>query len=632
MELEKIDFDLRTTVEEVASLQAKRAQDKGLELACLIHPDLKVNLRGDPARLRQVLFNLVGNAIKFTSQGEILIRLEPAGETETQVTVQFAVQDTGIGIPQERQKAIFERFTQADGSTTRKYGGTGLGLTISKQLVEAMGGQIGVESTVGVGSIFSFTVTFEKQAGEAQAVSPQILEPVELKGLRLLGVDDNATNRMILTRMTGAFGCRIDTVGRGDQALEMLQNSFRDGDPYRVVLLDLQMPDMDGEQLTRTIKGDPLVREVKIIILTSVGQRGDAERLEALGVAGYLIKPIKQQMLREALIAVVSWKEDGWPRLVTRHMLSDQKRQGLRLLLAEDNPINQRLAVILLQKAGFSVDAVETGTQAVEQVQKKHYHAVLMDVQMPEMDGFEATTRIRQLEGSTGHIPIIAMTADALKGDRERCLDAGMDDYVSKPLDPPTLMMIIDNWTQEGGIHSVRTVITPPGEIQDYSDRPSTSSFIDADLAAGAGLFGEQAQEAATRVPPSAHKLTSAAAETGLPVDIRSAMVRFGGDDAFFLEMVHKFTDSLPNRLAEIKAAVESGDANNLSRHAHNLKGVSANFSAEPLVRLAEELETYGRQEDMAGVPALFSALQAECERVRQFCADIEFKMKSLDH
>ncbi|HEY5156957.1 MAG TPA: response regulator [Anaerolineales bacterium] len=632
VELEKIDFDLRTTVEDVASMLANRAQDKGLELACLIHPDLKVNLRGDPARLRQILINLVGNAIKFTNQGEILIRAEPATETETQVTIQFAVQDTGIGIPQERQKAIFERFTQADGSTTRKYGGTGLGLTISKQLVEAMGGQIGIESTVGVGSTFWFTVTFEKQAGEAQAVFPLVLEPLELKELRLLGVDDNATNRTILTRMAEGFGCRIDTVGRGDKALEMLQNSFRKGDPYRVVLLDLQMPGMDGEQVTRAIKSDPAVREVKIIILTSVGQRGDAGRMEALGVAGYLLKPIKQQMLREALIAVVSRKEAGWPKLITRHVLSEQKRQGLRLLLAEDNPINQRLAIILLQKAGFSVDAVETGAQALEQVQKKRYHAVLMDVQMPEMDGFEATTRIRQLEGKAGHIPIIAMTADALKGDRERCLNAGMDDYVSKPLDPPTLMKIIDQWTQEGAENSVRGETATHSEVQDYTDRPLSSPFVDADLTAGAGLFGEEIQKAVSSVPPPVQDLTPTVAETEPPVDIRSAMVRFSGDRSFFLEMVHKFTDHLPDRLAEIKIAVEAGDANNLSRHAHNLKGVSANFSAEPLVRLAEELETRGKREDMAEVPALFSALQAECERVCQFCADIETKMKALDY
>ena len=308
VELEKIDFDLRTTVEDVASTLAKRAQDKGLELACLIHPDLKVKLRGDPARLRQILINLVGNAIKFTHQGEIVVHAEPTAETETHVTIRLAVQDTGIGIPQVRQKAIFERFTQADSSTTRKYGGTGLGLTICKQLVEAMGGQIGIESTVGVGSTFWFIITIEKQAGDAQAAAPLVLEPVELKDLRLLGVDNNATNRTLLSRMAEGFGCRIETVGSGAKALEMLQNGVRDNDPFRVVLLDMQMPGMDGEQTARAIKSDPAVREVKIIILTSTGQRGDAARLEALGVAGYLLKPLKQQMLQEALIAVLGRK------------------------------------------------------------------------------------------------------------------------------------------------------------------------------------------------------------------------------------------------------------------------------------------------------------------------------------
>ena len=632
VELEKIDFDLRNTVEEMASTLAMRAQDKGLELACLINPDLKVKLHGDPARLRQILINLVGNAVKFTHQGEIVVRAEPTAETETHITIRFAVQDTGIGIPQERQKAIFERFTQADGSTTRKYGGTGLGLTICKRLVEAMGGQIWIESTVGVGSTFLFTITFEKQAGEAQAVAPLVFEPVELKDLRLLGVDDSATNRTILTRMAESFGCRIETVGSGAKALEMLQNAFRTGDPFRVILLDMQMPGMDGEQTVRAIKSDPVVREVKIIILTSIGQRGDAARLEALGVAGYLLKPLKQQMLREALIAVLGRKEEGRPILITRHVLSEQKRQGLRLLIAEDNPINQRLAVILLQKAGFSVDTVENGAQAVEQVQKKHFNAVLMDVQMPEMDGFEATVRIRQLEGRVGHIPIIAMTADALKGDRERCLDVGMDDYVSKPLDPPTLMKIIDQWTQPGLENTVRAEAATNSEVQDYTDRLVTSPFVEADLATEGGLFGEETQQVVSSLPSPVQDVKQIVLETELPVDIRSAMVRFEGDRSFFLEMVQEFTEHLADRMFEMKAALEVGDANRLSHHAHNLKGVAANFSAEPLVRLAKELETSGKQEDLADAPALLSAIQAESERVCQFCADIESKIKSLGY
>ncbi|MGA2112546.1 MAG: PAS domain S-box protein [Anaerolineales bacterium] len=632
VELEKITFDLRSTVEDVASTLAKRAQDKGLELACLIDPDLKGKLRGDPARLRQILINLVGNAIKFTYQGEIVIRAEPTAETETHATIRFAVQDTGIGIPQERQKAVFERFTQADSSTTRKYGGTGLGLTICKQLVEAMGGQIWIESAVGVGSTFWFTVTFEKQAGDAQAAAPLVLEPVELKGLRLLGVDDNATNCTLLTRMAEGFGCRIETVGSGAKALETLQDASRAGDPFRVVLLDMEMPGMDGEQTARAIRSDPVVREVKIIILTSIGRRGDAARLEALGVAGYLLKPLRQQMLREALIAVLGRKEEGRPILITRHVLFEQKRQGLRLLLAEDNPINQRLAVILLQKAGYSVDTVENGAQALEQVQKRHYNAVLMDVQMPEMDGFEATARIRQLEGRAGHIPIIAMTADALKGDRERCLDSGMDDYVSKPLDPPALMKIIDQWTQPGPESSVRAEAATNSEGQDYTARLVTSPFVEADLATEGGLFGEEIQQLVSSLPAPVQDVKQIVLETELPVDIRSAMVRFEGDRSFFLEMVHQFTEHLADRLLEMKAALEAGDANRLSRHAHNLKGVAANFSAEPLVRLAKELETCGKQEDLAEAPALLSAIQAESERVRQFCADIESKIQALGY
>ena len=453
LELETIDFNLRNTVEDVAYSLAQRAQDKGLEMACLIHPDINCDLRGDPGRLRQVLVNLAGNALKFTEKGEILIRAEPVSETQTQVSIRFSVKDTGIGVPLERQAAIFERFTQVDGSTTRRYGGTGLGLTISKQLVEAMGGQIGLESTPGLGSTFWFVSTFEKQlpkAGSEEKSAAPLLSSVNVRDLHILGVDDNATNRMIITKMVESFGCRIETAANGAKALEMLHTGYNNGDPYQVVLLDMQMPGMDGEQTARAIKSDPLCKVVTILILTSMGQRGDVARLEALGCAGYLLKPVKQSLLREALQTALGQKQsgEGAGRMVTRHLLSERKRQGLRILLAEDNPVNQKLARLVLQKAGFSVDVVENGLQAIEKVQGGKYNAVLMDVQMPEMDGLEATGRIRQELGE--HIPIIAMTAHALKGDRERCLEAGMDDYVSKPLDARLLLKKLDQWMASG--------------------------------------------------------------------------------------------------------------------------------------------------------------------------------------
>jgi two-component system sensor histidine kinase/response regulator len=582
LELEKIDFDLRNTVEDAASMMAKRAQDKGLELVCLIHPDLKSQIKGDPARLRQILINLTGNAIKFTQQGEIVIRAEPLEETETHVRLRFSVQDTGIGIPKDRVNAVFERFIQVDGSTTRKYGGSGLGLTISKQLVEAMGGQIGVESQPGFGSTFWFTVLFDKQPVGTFAEKPSLAATFGVKDLRILGVDDNATNRMILTKMVAGFGCQIDTVESGAKALELLRNAGRQGDPYRIVLLDMQMPDMDGEQIARAIKADPAICEVQIIILTSMGQRGDAARLESLGCAAYLLKPVKQQMLYDTLCTILALKETQRPRLVTRHLVAEQKRQGQRILLAEDNPINQKLAIILLQKAGFSVDAVETGQHALERVQTQAYSAVLMDVQMPGMDGFETTKQIRQWEGSERHVPIIAMTAHALKGDRERCLEAGMDDYVSKPIAPQALFTVLDRWTR-------------------------------TDLS-GAMRSATAAQTRVEKAEPID--------ELELPLDIEGALPRFYHDRDFFIEMCKDLLAHIPERINALNDALDANDANTLFRIGHTLKGTAANFNAEPLARVAAQIEALGKKEDITDARALIEKVKFESERLRQYCAE----------
>ncbi len=615
LELEKIDFDLRNTVEDVAAMMAKRAQDKGLELVCLIHPDVKGQLKGDPARLRQILVNLVGNAIKFTTQGEIVIHAEPFEETETHVRLHFSVQDTGIGIPKDRVGAVFERFIQVDGSTTRKYGGSGLGLTISKQLVEAMGGQIGVKSQPGFGSTFWFTVPFEKQPAGTVAEKSSLAATFDVKTSRILGVDDNATNRMILTKMVENFGCQIDMAESGAKALEMLRSAYLTSNPYRIVLLDMQMPGMDGEQAAHEIKSDPAMREVQIVILTSMGQRGDAARLESLGCAAYLLKPVKQQLLYDTLRTVLAQKNVQQPRLVTRHSISEQKRQGKRILLAEDNPINQKLAVILLQKAGFSVDAVETGQRALEKMQTQVYSAVLMDVQMPDMDGFEATKQIRQWEGNECRVPIIAMTAHALKGDRERCLQAGMDDYVTKPIEPQVLFTTLDRWTQsEDPSTQVKTA-----DVQDYSgsaDKFKTETNLDFED----GLFGEPASPQPAD-EKSAEETAPVAPLNELPLNISTALPRFYNDRSFFLEMCHELISHMPARLKEMNLALQTKDANNLFRLAHNLKGVSANFSADPLTRATAQLEALGKSEDSAYSADLVKRIELEAERLRQFCA-----------
>jgi two-component system, sensor histidine kinase and response regulator len=618
LDMEKIDFNLRTAVEDVAFALAKRAEEKGLELACLIHPDLTSDLRGDPGRIRQVIMNLVGNAIKFTQQGEVVIRAEAISQTPDEARIHFSVQDTGVGIPYDRQAAVFERFTQADGSTTRKFGGTGLGLTISKQLVEAMGGQIGVESTPGVGTIFWFDVTFEKQDEKPQPATPVSQPQVDLKGLRILGIDDNATNRMIMTKMLEGFGCKVDTVATGAKGLEALQKAHRAGLAYKVVLLDMQMPVMDGEQTARAIVNESFGRDTKIIILTSIGQRGDASRLEALGCSGYLLKPVKQHMLHEALIAVLGQEGSAGPDLVTRHLLTEQRRSGARLLLAEDNPINQKLAIVLLQKAGYPVDAVENGLQAFQKIMAEKYSAVLMDIQMPDMDGLEATRRIRIWEKARNlHIPIIAMTAHAMVGDRQRCLDAGMDDYISKPVEPRILFTALDRWTSNNRPEDKLEL----AETQDYISVSPDSRFVEDESSEGGDLFGEKHQSALGNA--SGEVLGPGEDSTGniLPIDFEAALFRFGNDRHFMMELCQEFVTGLPQRMSEICGALGDHNAFTLGRLAHNLKGVCLNFSAEPMASLAGHIEEMCRREDLSNGLALVSELKVAAKSFEEYFA-----------
>jgi PAS domain S-box-containing protein len=612
LELDAVNFNLRNTVEDVAYTLAKRAQDKGLELACLIHPDLTSDLRGDPGRIRQILVNLVGNAIKFTHNGEIVIHVEPVEQSDQTATILFKVQDTGIGIPYDRQAAVFERFTQVDGSTTRKYGGTGLGLTISRQLVEAMNGEIGLESAPGVGSTFWFKAQFEMRPAEKREAAPIARGAVKMRSVRVLGVDDNHTNRTVLSRMVEGFGCAIEVVASGAKGLEALQRAYRDGDPYHVVLLDMQMPGMDGEQTARAIKSDPLVRDVKIIILTSMGQRGDVPRLEALGCSGYLLKPVKQQMLYDALVTVLGQKKQGAPALVTRHLLNEQRRIGQRILLAEDNLINQKLAITLLQKAGYSVDTVDNGAQAVEKMKNENYAVILMDVQMPEMDGLEATSQIRLWENDQNrHTPIIAMTAHAMRGDRERCLEAGMDDYLSKPLEPKALFNALDRWSRGSGAPQEE----PTEERQDYL--ALNSQLIETSFLQEGGLFGEQPSLTAAfdETQPALPSSPPADAPT---LELESALYRFSNDRDFMLEICREFISGLPARLVEMQTALQAGSASALGRLAHNLKGAALNFNAERLAGIALVIEEIGKREDLTEAASLVRELESAMHAVHE--------------
>ncbi|HLY62423.1 MAG TPA: response regulator [Terriglobia bacterium] len=448
LELDPIEFDARDNIGDTARALALRAHQKGLEIVVDIQPGVPGTLVGDPARLRQILVNLLGNAIKFTQKGEVFLQVRTETQTGNSIVLHFSVKDTGIGIPEERQKAVFEAFTQADNSMTRRYGGTGLGLTISSSLVQMMGGRIWVESEQGKGSTFHFTAGFE--IGKIPATPARAPESTDLRGLRVLVVDDNATNRRMLEEMLLGWNMKPMLAEGGREALVALRLAKDAGASFPLVLTDRQMPDMDGFTLAERIKDEPALAGATIMMLTSAGQRGDAARCRELGIAAYLTKPIKQSDLLEAISVALGtrFQEADEPVLVTRHSLREARRI-LRILVAEDNPVNQILAIRLLEKRGHTVVLANNGQEALAILGKEDFpgfDVVLMDVQMPVMDGFEATAAIREREKTSGHhLPIIALTAHAMKGDVERCLAAGMDGYISKPIQPEELSRVIEN-------------------------------------------------------------------------------------------------------------------------------------------------------------------------------------------
>jgi|HubBroStandDraft_4_1064222.scaffolds.fasta_scaffold03708_5 signal transduction histidine kinase/DNA-binding response OmpR family regulator len=448
IELDKADFNLRDCLETTLKTLALRADEKGLELLCEIAPEVPEVVEGDSSRLRQIVVNVVGNAIKFTHEGEVALKVDVEATDGEDRLLHFTVSDTGIGIPAEKQKLIFDPFSQADASTTRKYGGTGLGLTISTRLVNVMGGRIWVESEVGTGTQFHFTARFkssEKKAEIGTTAPPEILRNVEV-----LVVDDNRTNRRILEGMLKRWEMQPVSVESGAQALAELARARESGASYRLVLTDMHMPDMDGFTLIEKIRQNPKLSTATIMMLTSAGHRGDGERCKTWGVAAYLLKPVRQSELREAIARVLGAREQaGAIPLITSYSLQDSRDPAhvLSVLLAEDNLVNQRLATRLLEKRGHRVTLAANGREALAAIEKQAYDLVLMDVQMPEMDGLEATIMLRQGEkGSERHQPVIALTAHAMKGDQERCLAAGMDGYLTKPIRPQEIDEILNKY------------------------------------------------------------------------------------------------------------------------------------------------------------------------------------------
>ena len=550
LELEIIDFDLRAVVEEVDDLLAERAHAKGLELAALVASEVPTAVVGDPGRVRQVLTNLVGNAIKFTAAGEVVVRAELVEQDAQDVLVRLAVSDTGIGIAAHAQAALFEPFSQADASTTRAYGGTGLGLTISRRLVQMMGGQIGVHSAVGQGSTFSFTVRLGKQA--QPALSAPAARRLDLCGRRVLIVDDNHTNRTILEQQVAAWGMRSSSAPDGAGALELLRAGKPGAASYDVALLDMEMPGIDGLALAHAIRGDPALDSLALVLLTSSGLRGTHSEARQAGIAAYLTKPVRHSHLHDAIATVTGTQTVLERALVTRETISQTTaRSRPRLLVADDNSTNRQLAVAMLAKLGYQADVVADGAQALRAVSRRAYGALLMDCQMPVMDGYVATAQIRASGHDAAGIPIIAMTAAAMVGERELCLAAGMDDYISKPVAIDTLEAVLARW-----VPSV--------------DEPQTTTAPADD--------GTPAQPAVD----GAFDLERVAMLRDLSKD---------GKPDLFTSMAQAFIDDANSRIAPLQAAAASADHQTLAKHAHALKGSAANLGATRLADACHQLE-----------------------------------------
>ncbi len=574
LELEAYEFDLRATVEEAAELLAVRAQEKHVEFICRIDPALPDRVVGDPGRLRQIFLNLGGNAVKFTPSGEVQIAATLESETDEAVVVRFEVRDTGIGIPAEKLPYLFGAFQQVDPSTTRRYGGTGLGLAISKRLAELMGGATGAESEEGRGSTFWFTATLGAPRRSERHVDRRY---GAFRAARVLIVDDNATNRFVLSEQLTAWGVRQAAADGALQAMDMLRAARAAGDPFALVITDMQMPDVDGESLGASIRSGPELSDTLLVMLTSLGRPGDAQRLASIGFSACLTKPVRQSQLFDCLATLLEGGTPAGsapsPEHPTRHAAAETRRRNERILLAEDNPTNQQVATRLLEKMGFSVVAVANGREAVRALEADPFDLVLMDLQMPIMDGFEATRAIRDPLSAVRNrrVPIVAMTAHALKGDRERCLEAGMDDYVTKPVDPKKLAKVTEQWVGRAS-----------------ADAPALEPAVIVEPVKGSIVF-----------------------------DRPGLVARTMEDEELLREVVSCFLEDTPRLIETIREHIRSGDTAAAGAQAHGLKGAAANVGGVALSETSAEMERAGRDGRLEAIAALMPELERQFARLR---------------
>ena len=569
IDLEIVSFDLRECIENALKTLALRADEKGLELLCDISPDVPETVLGDPGRLRQIIINLIGNALKFTSEGEVALRVTMPQPSSSGEHLMFTVSDTGIGIAPEKLDSIFASFSQADTSTTRQYGGTGLGLTISRRLLEIMDGRIWVESTLGKGSDFHFVARLP----EAEALEPPASSGPDamLAGVKVLIVDDNKTNRRILEGLLRMWGMVVSSAADGESALSLLEQAQEAGEPYQLVLTDMHMPKMDGFMVVQEMRNNTALAPSTVMMLSSGGHHGDASRCQRMGIAAYLMKPVRRNELQEAIARALTGRSyKGESPMITEKTLQAERSASrfLKILLAEDNEVNQKLAVRLLEKRGHSVVVAGTGREAVEALDHHTFDLVLMDVQMPEMDGIEATVQIREREAGTGrHQPIVAMTALVMKGDRERCLSARMDGYLSKPIRPQELDTVLDT----------------------YSSLKSANVAPDPEPA----LFTDEAV-----------------------VDSKELLERIDGDIDFVAELAETFRSDYPHKLEAMSCFIAAQDPEGLRRAAHGLRGALSNLAAVSAAKLAARMEQLGTSGELGQASAVLNELTGELPRV----------------
>ena len=612
LDLEIIDFDLRTLLYDFADTLVPRTEEKRLQLICAADPDVPSRLRGDPGRLRQVLTNLAGNALKFTETGEIAVRVSLETMNEQSVALRFTVRDTGIGISAEKVHMLFEKFTQADASTTRKYGGTGLGLAISKQLADLMGGELQVDSELGRGSEFWFTPRFELQP-EQESDYPRSV--AELAGISVLIVDDNRTNREVLVAQLTAWGIRVSEASDAPSGLQMLYEAANAEDQYRVVLTDMQMPGMDGEALGRAIANERRFSDIGLVMTTSMGCRGDPRKLREIGFAAYLLKPVRPNELHDCLTAVVQGREPvavSHAPFVTRQSLRDQPRSDIRVLLAEDNITNQQVAKTILTKVGLRCDVVANGAEAVDALRRIPYDLVLMDVQMPEMDGIEATRAIRAAGADVrnSEIPIIAMTARVMQGDREQCIEAGMDDYLAKPVTPPALIEMLEKWL---------------ARLDEANDKPEAPDPPISD----SEEEEEEEEEEDEQAPPHEEvqmrlddvDVEEEEEEEGEDVPVFGETVlldRLMGDHDLTRVIARGFLEDIPGRIETLMSCLDGDDVKGAERQAHTIKSAAANVGGEILAKRALDMERAGRAGDLDHMKTNLADLRSQFARLKR--------------